>query len=142
MTAHKPHPRPIDLHLGAQLRLLRRLKGLSQVQLGQALNVTFQQIQKYEKGRNRIAAGNLYRISKILDTPFSAFFQGFEDPKMMQILFRPYDQKINKYHKLASKIGAIHDPFDQVEAFELCFEVLDRFKASQQYLHYREADVE
>ena len=66
----------IDAHIGARVRLRRLTAGMSQEQLGAALGVTFQQVQKYEKGTNRIGAGRLYRISRILDVPVSYFYEG------------------------------------------------------------------
>ena len=64
----------IDLHVGKRIRLRRTLLGLSQDQLGQALNITFQQVQKYERGANRVSASRLWDISQILDTDISYFF--------------------------------------------------------------------
>src|SRR6476469_10015741 len=67
---------PIDQHVGAQVRLRRIMLGLSQEKVGLALGVTFQQVQKYEKGANRIGASRLQAISKLLDAPPSFFFDG------------------------------------------------------------------
>ena len=69
-------PNPIDVHVGWQLAAYRRVAGLSQEALGAAIGVTFQQIQKYEKGTNRIGASRLFLISKALDVPVSVFFAG------------------------------------------------------------------
>lgn len=66
----------IDAHIGSRVRLRRLTAGISQEQLGGALGVTFQQVQKYEKGANRIGAGRLYRISRILGVPVSYFYEG------------------------------------------------------------------
>lgn len=68
-------PDPIDVHVGLRVRVRRTLLGLSQSKLGDALGLTFQQIQKYERGANRIGSGRLYRISRILDVPVSFFFE-------------------------------------------------------------------
>jgi transcriptional regulator with XRE-family HTH domain len=67
-------PRPVDIHVGGRLRLRRTLMGFSQEKLGDAVNLTFQQIQKYERGANRIGASRLYQLSLILDVPVSYFF--------------------------------------------------------------------
>ena len=64
----------IDLHVGKRLRLRRTLLGMSQEQLGAELNITFQQVQKYERGANRISALRLWDMSQILDVPVSYFF--------------------------------------------------------------------
>jgi len=68
-------PNPIDLHVGSRVRMRRMLLGLSQEKLGEALGVTFQQVQKYEKGMNRIGASRLQDMAKILDAPPSFFFE-------------------------------------------------------------------
>ena len=68
-------PNPIDIHVGARVRLRRNLFGLSQTDLGKMLGITFQQIQKYERGTNRISASRLFNLSHVLDVPISFFFE-------------------------------------------------------------------
>lgn len=70
---------PIDVHVGRRVRLRRTLLGMSQEQLGDALNITFQQVQKYERGSNRISASRLWDIGQILDVPVSFFFDDMSD---------------------------------------------------------------
>ncbi len=72
----KKIPNPIDKHVGARVRMRRMLAGVSQEKLGEALGLTFQQVQKYEKGTNRISASRLQNIAKILGVPVSFFFEG------------------------------------------------------------------
>ena len=67
-------PNPVDAHVGKRVRLRRTLLGMSQTTLGEALSLTFQQVQKYENGSNRIGASRLYQISQILGVPVSYFF--------------------------------------------------------------------
>src|SRR6202012_596679 len=67
-------PNPIDAHVGARVRLRRTLLGMSQEKLGEAIGLTFQQVQKYERGANRIGASRLYDLSRVLDVPVSFFF--------------------------------------------------------------------
>ena len=67
-------PHPIDVHVGFRVRLRRNLLGMSQEKLGRAIGLTFQQIQKYERGANRIGASRLFQLSRILDVPISFFF--------------------------------------------------------------------
>src|SRR5712664_3195721 len=67
---------PIDKHVGARVRMRRMMLGMSQTKLGEALGLTFQQVQKYEKGTNRIGASRLQHISHILQVPVSFFFEG------------------------------------------------------------------
>jgi transcriptional regulator with XRE-family HTH domain len=66
---------PIDLHVGSRVRLRRMLLGMSQEKLGESLGITFQQIQKYEKGTNRVGASRLQQIARVLQTPVSFFFE-------------------------------------------------------------------
>ena len=72
----------IDMHFGKRVRLRRTLSGMSQGQLGAELNVTFQQVQKYERDANRISASRLWDISQILDVPISYFFDDMSDGTM------------------------------------------------------------
>jgi transcriptional regulator with XRE-family HTH domain len=72
----KKAPNPIDKHVGARLRMRRVLVGMSQEKLGEALDITFQQIQKYEKGANRIGASRLQQLARVLDVPPAFFFEG------------------------------------------------------------------
>lgn len=72
----KKTPNPIDQYVGSRVRMQRVLQGVSQEKLGQSLGLTFQQVQKYEKGTNRIGASRLQQIAKILNTPPSFFFDG------------------------------------------------------------------
>lgn len=75
MADEKKKPNPIDIHVGSRVRLRRTMLGMSQEKLGEHLGITFQQIQKYEKGANRIGASRLQQISSVLNTPVSFFFE-------------------------------------------------------------------
>jgi transcriptional regulator with XRE-family HTH domain len=68
------NPNPVDIHVGSRVRLRRTLLGMSQEKLGNALSLTFQQVQKYERGTNRIGSSRLFLLSKILDVQVSFFF--------------------------------------------------------------------
>jgi transcriptional regulator with XRE-family HTH domain len=72
----KKAPNPIDKHVGSRVRMRRMMLGMSQEKLGDALGLTFQQVQKYEKGTNRIGASRLQQISQILQVPVAFFFEG------------------------------------------------------------------
>ena len=80
MPASKIHvsrtgtPNPVDIHVGSRIRLRRTLLGLSQEKLGEAIGLTFQQIQKYERGANRVGASRLYALSQVLDVPVAFFY--------------------------------------------------------------------
>ena len=75
----KKAPNPIDKHVGSRVRMRRMMLSMSQEKLGDALGLTFQQVQKYEKGTNRIGASRLQQISNILQVPVAFFFEGAPD---------------------------------------------------------------
>ena len=73
-------PNPVDLHVGGRVRMRRKMLGVSQERLAEALGLTFQQVQKYERGANRISASKLYEIARFLSAPIAYFFEGLGDP--------------------------------------------------------------
>ncbi|WP_306117298.1 MULTISPECIES: helix-turn-helix domain-containing protein [unclassified Roseitalea] len=75
MSDKKKQPNPIDVHVGSRIRLRRTMLGMSQERLGESLGITFQQVQKYEKGTNRVGASRLQNIASILNVPVSFFFE-------------------------------------------------------------------
>ncbi|MFZ2102223.1 MAG: helix-turn-helix domain-containing protein [Oricola sp.] len=75
MADNKKQPNPIDIHVGGRIRLRRTMLGMSQEKLGEALGITFQQVQKYEKGTNRVGASRLQNIAAVLGVPVSFFFE-------------------------------------------------------------------
>jgi transcriptional regulator with XRE-family HTH domain len=75
-TVRKKAPNPVDQHVGSRVRVRRMMLAMSQTTLGSALGLTFQQVQKYEKGTNRIGASGLQHISHILQVPVAFFFEG------------------------------------------------------------------
>jgi transcriptional regulator with XRE-family HTH domain len=103
-------PHPIDKHVGARLRMQRMLIGMSQEKLGEALGITFQQIQKYEKGANRIGASRLQELARILNVAPAFFFEdapsggapaaGFAEPSassyLVDFLSTPEGLQLNK----------------------------------------------
>ncbi|ODT02825.1 MAG: transcriptional regulator [Mesorhizobium sp. SCN 65-20] len=72
---NKKKPNPTDVHVGGRIRLRRNMLGMSQEKLGESLGITFQQIQKYEKGTNRVGASRLQAIASILSVPVAFFFE-------------------------------------------------------------------
>jgi transcriptional regulator with XRE-family HTH domain len=78
-TEKEHRPSPIDVHVGTRVRLRRTLLGMSQERLGEALGLTFQQVQKYERGVNRVGASRLFDLSRVLDVPISFFFDDMPD---------------------------------------------------------------
>ena len=73
-------PNPVDLHVGTRIRMRRKLLGISQERLADDLGLTFQQVQKYERGANRVSASKLYEIARSLKTSIAYFFEGLADP--------------------------------------------------------------
>ncbi|WFU12384.1 helix-turn-helix transcriptional regulator (plasmid) [Rhizobium sp. CB3090] len=80
MELNKKDPSPIDVEVGRRIRMRRRILGMSQTTLAEGLNVTFQQVQKYEKGKNRVGASRLQNVADCLDVPVSFFFEGVSVP--------------------------------------------------------------
>jgi len=71
-------PHPVDIHVGKQLRMRRVILGLSQEAIGKSIGITFQQVQKYERGINRMGSSRLFELSKYLTVPVSYFFEGLD----------------------------------------------------------------
>jgi len=72
-------PNPVDVYVGSRVRLRRTLMGMSQEKLGEAIGLTFQQVQKYERGANRIGASRLWDLSRVLDVPVSFFYDAMSE---------------------------------------------------------------
>lgn len=102
---------PIDLHVGARVRQRRRLLGLTQQRLADAVRIRFQQIQKYESGANRISASRLWTLSKALDVPISYFFEGVDESGLVG--------SVNNDHSAATPLDAFQnkDTIALVRAF-------------------------
>lgn len=103
----------IDVHVGRRVRLRRTLLGMSQEQLGEALSITFQQVQKYERGSNRISASRLWDIGQILDVSVSFFFDDMSDDT------KEHSPRKMKTGEVASVGDAPLDPMARRETLEL-----------------------
>ncbi|ESQ81464.1 Cro/Cl family transcriptional regulator [Asticcacaulis sp. AC466] len=79
MAFDDKQPNPVDVHVGAYIRIRRKFLGMSQGDLARQINLTFQQVQKYERGANRISASKLYQIARVLHVPIISFFDGYAD---------------------------------------------------------------
>ncbi|ESQ90517.1 Cro/Cl family transcriptional regulator [Asticcacaulis sp. AC460] len=77
-------PNPVDLHVGARVRMRRKFLGMSQEGLAEVIDLTFQQVQKYERGSNRISASKLYEISRALKAPVAYFFEGYGETEAVE----------------------------------------------------------
>jgi transcriptional regulator with XRE-family HTH domain len=114
-------PDPMDVHVGTRVRLRRNMLGMSQEKLGEAIGLTFQQVQKYERGANRIGASRLHDLSRVLDVPVSFFFDdidpvrapaipgGFAEPQAEAFDGDPLRRRetvdlVNAYYKIGDAI--------------------------------------
>lgn len=105
----------VDMHVGKRVRLRRTLLGLSQDQLGTELNITFQQVQKYERGANRISASRLWDIGQILDVPINYFFDDMTENTM-----RSSPRRVSRGSELLDLSDEqIKDPMARRETLEL-----------------------
>ncbi|MBT6122226.1 MAG: helix-turn-helix transcriptional regulator [Candidatus Puniceispirillum sp.] len=105
----------VDMHVGKRVRLRRTLLGMSQEQLGTELNITFQQVQKYERGANRISASRLWDISQILDVSINYFFDDMTENTM-----RSSPRQVSRGGEIADLIDEqIKDPMARRETLEL-----------------------
>src|SRR5579875_3003935 len=78
-TGSERSPNPVDIHVGLHIRMRRKALGISQERLAEALGLTFQQVQKYERGANRVSASKLWEIARALRTNVAYFYEGLED---------------------------------------------------------------
>ena len=132
-------PNPIDVHVGARVRLRRTLMGWSQERLGENLGLTFQQVQKYERGMNRVSASRLFDLGRVLEVPIGFFFDDMSDevralspsvisaaPKMP--VLEPLDQdSVAKLetHNLVHAYYAIPDPQVRRRVYDLAKTLAD-----------------
>lgn len=129
-------PNPIDIHVGNRVRLRRTLLGLSQEKLGESLGLTFQQIQKYEKGSNRIGSSRLWDLSRVLGTNISYFFEDMNKDTALSsprnIYKQEGDRSSDELHE--SGKGFDTDPMNREETLELVrdfYRISDRNLANQ-----------
>lgn len=107
-------PNPIDIHVGSRVRLRRTLLGMSQEKLGEAIGLTFQQVQKYERGANRIGASRLFDLSRVLDVPVSFFFDDMPSDEEVGQASQP-----SGYAEVERQAGFEPDPMAKRETLEL-----------------------
>ena len=107
-TVTERGPLAVDMHVGARVRMRRRFLGISQQSLAAQLGITFQQVQKYERGANRVSASKLYEVACALNTPVTYFFEGLADP-----LVGPGEPK--QVQALEQSIGAFLQSSEGVE---------------------------
>lgn len=109
----KPHP--TDVHVGSRIRLRRTLLGMSQQKLADAIGLTFQQVQKYERGTNRVGASRMLQIAQALDVPVSYFYEEMSQPQPIRdgagelnpMMKRETLELVRAYYRIANpKVGA------------------------------------
>ena len=136
-TVNKRAPHPMDIHVGARVRLRRMMQGISQDKLGEELDLTFQQIQKYEKGVNRIGAARLYEIARVLEVPVQFFYDDFGDGPETMIGFAETasdpgkgEDKTDFFQALATPEGMqLCRAFVAIKDYQIRRRVLDLVKA-------------
>ncbi len=129
--APDPSPHPLDIHVGQKLRQRRLMLGLTQEKLGGILGLTFQQVQKYERGQNRVSASRLFEIARALRVPVTYFFDdapdmvmagGLSDQKQAPIgneLPRPHDYNSRETSELLRAYFRVEDPKKRKRVLDL-----------------------
>ncbi len=124
-------PNPVDIHVGSKVRLRRTLLGMSQEKLGEAIGLTFQQVQKYERGANRIGGSRLFDLSRVLDVPIGFFFEDMSEetasksPRQImgmaetQQTFQPDPMAKRETLELVRAYYRINDPKVRKRLFEM-----------------------
>ena len=111
-VASKGRPNPIDVHVGTRIRLRRTLLGMTQQRLAEQMGLTFQQIQKYERGTNRVSSSRLFDLTRVLDVPIAYFFE--------EMSAGVEAQSPSQLHGAAPSLpGEEHDPVARRETLEL-----------------------
>lgn len=111
----EPRATPIDVHVGGRIRLRRTLLGMSQERLGEALGLTFQQVQKYERGVNRVSASRLFDLARVLDVPIGFFYDD-----LPTIVDAPLtEHRASGFAEEQEAFGAAGEQLNQRETLEL-----------------------
>lgn len=111
------NPDPLDVEVGRRLRLRRKILGMSQQQLAESVGITFQQVQKYERGVNRLSASRIWDFAAILGVPVSFFFDGLDGVDMGRTIPRAREDA----NKLSTLGAGTEDPTTRAETLELCY---------------------
>lgn len=117
-------PDPVDIHVGSRVRLRRAILGFSQERLAEALGLTFQQVQKYERGVNRVSASRLFHLGQILDVPVNYFFEGFNE-KAPDRAYGFADTKQEDFSWLEDEEGDMMERKETVELVRTYYQVQD-----------------
>ena len=130
------NPNPVDVHVGARVRLRRTLLGMSQERLGEALGLTFQQVQKYERGANRIGASRLFDLARALQVPVGFFFDDLPDGvagDSPPVAATPNDDQMQRREtiELVRAFYRIQDPTARRRLYELTRSIADTMDGSE-----------
>lgn len=139
MSPNPREPNPVDRHVGSRVRLRRQMMEMSQEKLGEELGVTFQQVQKYERGANRIGAGRLWHLARVLEVPVSFFYDGVSSSAQRPTDFADGDQTpvVNDFLQsadgvaLAQAFSKITDPKVRRRVLELVRSLADSDRDSR-----------
>ncbi|AZU02729.1 XRE family transcriptional regulator [Glycocaulis alkaliphilus] len=139
MSPNPREPNPIDRHVGSRVRLRRQMMAMSQEKLGEELGVTFQQVQKYERGANRIGAGRLWHLARVLEVPVAFFYDGATGTAQQPTGFAEGDQTpiVNDFLQspdgvaLAQAFSKITDPKVRRRVLELVRSLADTDQAAE-----------
>jgi len=122
-------PNPVDLHVGAKVRTRRKIVGFSQTELADAIGVTFQQVQKYERGANRISASKLWDIASKLKTSMAYFFDGYAEGETPDG-FAPSDSEVFVHNFLMTTEGVeLAEAFPRIKSAQQRRKILDLVKS-------------
>lgn len=118
------NPDSIDIHVGSRVRLRRCVLGLSQENLAEALGITFQQIQKYERGTNRVSASRLYQLGQLLDVAPNFFFEGFNE-KTPARAYGLSDNRQEDFRWLEDEDGDLMERKETIDLVRTYYQVQD-----------------
>ncbi len=125
----KKTPHPVDVHVGSRVKFRRVVQGMSQEQLGSSLGLTFQQVQKYEKGTNRISASRLWDIGDALGVKVSFFFEGLRDLDMAAGGFSDSEQSHFNRQVNSTEGLKLNRYFTRIEDAQIRKKILELVKA-------------
>lgn len=133
-------PSDIDRIVGENIYRQRRRLKLTQERLGELLGLTFQQVQKYEKGVNRVSAGRLYEIASVLEVPVEFFFEGAEGAQSMELSGFAEDADEARIAVLSDEVLQLIDAFQKIEDASLRSSLLATVRAAASAFEVRSAD--
>ncbi len=122
-------PNPVDLHVGARVRMRRKFLGMSQEGLAESIALTFQQVQKYERGSNRISASKLYEIARALKAPIAYFFEGYGQGEALEGFSESESEQFVHGFLMTTEGIELAEAFPRIKSAKLRRKVLDLVRA-------------